>query len=298
MAYTPTYKLAETLRKMSQSIPPSSTVKETIREVIRVERSPEITIHIARADIVPKTLSATEYRHAAFCDIVDALQYDNVFLVGPAGSGKTTLARQVADAMQVPFYFTGAINSEYKLMGFVDAQGRIVSTAFRQAWQSGGVFLFDEIDASMPGAVMPFNAALANGHCDFPDGCIEKHPNFYAIAAANTFGTGATREYVGRNQLDAATLDRFSFIELPYDEVMETAIAKEINPEHGEIFARRVQAIRKAIQTLKIRHVVSPRATYVGAARLKAGASQSAIEAQKIWKGLDQSTIERIINTL
>src|SRR5690606_7558053 len=92
----------------------------------------------------------------------------NVWLAGPAGSGKTTAAEQVAKALKLKFYFNGAIDTEYKLSGFVDAHGRIVSTAFREAYTNGGVYLFDEVDASLPSATLAFNAALANGQCDFP----------------------------------------------------------------------------------------------------------------------------------
>jgi hypothetical protein len=117
------------------------------------------------------------------------------------------------------------VSSEYKLTGFIDAQGRIVSTAFRKAFEFGGVFLFGETDASMPGALLAFNTALANGWMDFPDGVVQKHPDFRVVADANTFGTGADRLYVGRNQLDAASLDRYAVLDWPYDEALEAALS-------------------------------------------------------------------------
>lgn len=72
------------------------------------------------------------------------------FLVGPAGSGKTTLAEQVATCLNRPFYMASRVTSEYKLVGFVDANGKTVRTQFREAYEHGGVFLFDEVDASDP----------------------------------------------------------------------------------------------------------------------------------------------------
>lgn len=236
----------------------------------------------------------------------------NVMLVGPAGSGKTTAASKVAEALGLPFYGTGAINSEYKLTGFIDAQGRIVSTAFRKAFEFGGVFLFDEYDGSLPGATLPFNAALANDWMDFPDGCVKRHPDFRVIAGANTYGTGADRQYVGRNQLDAASLDRFAMLDWPYDEALEAAILGAPAPKNAPVpasiaplageeaqglairFLERTRSIRKAVDDLKVRHVVSPRAAVAGAKLLAAGWKWNDVEDAVIWKGLDKDARVKI----
>lgn len=212
----------------------------------------------------------------------------NIMLVGAAGSGKTTLAHQAADSLGVQFYFNGAISSEYKLTGFVDAQGRIVSTAFRKAYETGGLYLFDEIDASMPDALLAFNAALANGHMDFPDGTIKRHADFYCVAAANTFGKGADRQYVGRNQLDAASLDRFIVMNIDYDEKLEKALAQNDN------WTDKIQKIRRVVYEHKIRHVVSPRASINGAKMLAAGFSESDVLESCVWKGLDADSVRKV----
>lgn len=67
------------------------------------------------------TIPAGEHRHKIFETVLKAVVCGNVAIVGAAGSGKTTLAEQVAQALNVPFYFCGAIASEYKLTGFIDA---------------------------------------------------------------------------------------------------------------------------------------------------------------------------------
>lgn len=212
----------------------------------------------------------------------------NVMLVGPAGSGKTTLARQVAEALDLPFRFSGAILTKYELLGYMDASGRYVRTAFRDAYEHGGIFLWDEIDASSPEALVAFNAGLENGHMDFPDGPVTRHQTFRAIGAANTYGRGADRQYVGRNQLDAATLDRFAVLDLDYDETLETQLAG--NPE----WTAKVQAWRRAAATLKIRHVISPRASIRGAVMLAAGEAETDVEASLVWRGLDTAQVNKI----
>lgn len=216
----------------------------------------------------------------------------NVYIVGPAGAGKTYAAIQCAKALKVEFYFTGAVASEFKLTGFIDAQGRIVSTEFRKAFENGGLFLFDEIDASYPQAVLAFNAALANDYMDFPDKRVKRHEKFYCIAAANTYGQGADRQYVGRNQLDAASLDRFVFLDWKYDENLERKLAK--NQEWTEY----VQKIRRYIEAQRIRHVVSPRASIYGAKLLANGISQEIVEQTILWKGLDEATKTKILENI
>lgn len=213
----------------------------------------------------------------------------NLMLVGPAGSGKTTLAHQIAVALGVDFYFNGAISSEYKLTGFIDAQGRIVFTAFRKAYENGGLYLFDEIDASMSDALLAFNAALANGHMDFPDGTIKRHEKFYCIAAANTFGKGADRIYVGRNCLDAASLNRFAMINIDYDEKLERELAS------NDHWTAKVQRIRKNVAEHKIKHVVSPRASIEGAKWLANGIPESEVLEELVYQGMDIDSKRKIM---
>ena len=237
----------------------------------------------------------------------------NVMMVGPAGSGKTTAAHEAAKALGVPFYLTGAIDSAYKLTGFIDAQGRLVRTAFREAFEHGGVFLFDEMDSSMPAALLAFNAALANGHADFPDGIIERHPDFRAIAACNTFGGGANRQYVGRMQLDAASLDRFATLTWDYCPALEAALIgapapddaprpKNIKPlesqeaaqAHAINWHQRVLKARAKADAQKIRCVISPRATIMGAKLLAAGWALPEVEESVLFKGLDAESRAKI----
>lgn len=142
-----------------------------------------------------------------------------VYLSGPAGSGKNVICKQVADALGLDFYFTNAVTQEYKLTGFTDANGRFHESQFYKAFVNGGVFMLDEMDASIPEVLIILNAAIANRYFDFPApiGKVDAHENFRVIAAGNTLGHGADSNYVGRNTLDAASLDRFAMIEIDYD---------------------------------------------------------------------------------
>ncbi len=214
------------------------------------------------------------------------------FLVGPAGSGKTTLAEQVAKVLKRKFYMAARVTSEFKLVGFVDAQGHTVRTQFREAYEHGGVFLFDEVDASDPDALTAFNAALANGLGDFPDGMVPRHKDFVAIAAGNTFGRGADRQYVGRNQLDAATLDRFQTLEVDYDEVLEAQLAGDAD------WTAFVQCARKACELERVRHIISPRASMAGARMLAVGMDRETVKESAVWKGLPDEAKFRVMRRM
>jgi len=215
----------------------------------------------------------------------------NVWLAGPAGSGKTRAVKQAAEALGLKFRFNGAIDSAYKLSGFVDARGKIVSTAFREAWGQGGLYLFDEVDASLPSAVLAFNAALSGDLCDFPGEPepVVKHKDFRVCAAANTWGFGGDTNYVGRSKMDAAFLDRFTFLHWDYDEGLETKLAEE----HGA-WARKVQAARAAGRTRGLKVVISPRATLNGATLLRAGFTDMEAADATVLSRLDDASREAL----
>jgi MoxR-like ATPase len=126
----------------------------------------------------------------------------------------------------------------------------------------------DEIDAGNANVLIQVNAALSNGLCAFPDMMVKKHEDFVFIASANTYGNGANRQYVGRNQLDAATLDRFATIDWYVDEELEESLTFGIN---GKAWYMAVREVRKHIEEKKIRALVSPRATQKGCSLLSAG---------------------------
>jgi cobaltochelatase CobS len=206
--------------------------------------------------------------HKCFEDLLLMTSADvNVWICGPAGSGKTTAAQQVAKALGLNYYFNGAIDSEYKLSGFVDAHGNIVSTAFREAYTHGGLYLFDEVDASLPSAVLAFNAALAGDFADFPGETdpTPRHKDFRCIAAANTWGYGGGTDYVGRSKMDAAFLDRFVQLDFPYDEDLEATFSDN----HDWVVT--VQTFRRRAAEKGLKVIISPRATIKGTALLAAG---------------------------
>ena len=216
------------LNQLKTSINPTNIAREaeTLAMKLIEERYgklPEIT-KIQIGDNKPKEIKGLT--HSAFQSILTLLANgENVLLNGPSGTGKNVLGNQIAEAFGLEFYCTPAIRQEYKLSGFIDANGKFVETPFYKAWTNGGVYLFDEMDASDATVVLNVNSALANGYYEFPIGLKEKHKDFHIIAAANTLGNGGDRLYIAREELDASTIDRFAVVPFDYDEDLERQIA-------------------------------------------------------------------------
>lgn len=134
-----------------------------------------------------------------------------VYLHGPAGTGKSSAARQAAETLGLAYYelnlagaMASAIRGRDTLQGFME-------TPFIHAYRDGGVLVMEEIDAAHPNVLTAINNAVANGHWanEAMDTVIARHADFRIVATANTLGTGATKDFSGRMRLDGATLDRF-----------------------------------------------------------------------------------------
>lgn len=181
-----------------------------------------------------------------------------VYLYGAAGCGKSHTARQLADALGLPFYESMQVMFAHDVKGYGDAGGNYQATPFFKAFTEGGVFFLDEVDASAPEALVVLNTAIANRRFDFPIvGNVTAHPNFRVVAAGNTAMTGADLEYVARSVQDAATENRFSFFEMHYDRRVELSVCAG----GDEVLMSFITDLRQAIRAANIIKCVSYRQT-------------------------------------
>ena len=179
-----------------------------------------------------------------FEDVVTLIAANkNVYLYGPAGSGKNVLCGQVAEALGLKFYYQNTLLTKFDLSGFKNAVGDFEKTEFFEAFTQGGLFMLDEVDNSSAEALVALNAALANGYYSFPGiGRVDCHPDFRCIAAGNTIGTGADAAYCGRYKMDASSRDRFQFVEVDYCPEIEESICAG----HDDVL-QFVRDLRKAV---------------------------------------------------
>jgi MoxR-like ATPase len=198
----------------------------------------------------------------------------NVLLVGPAGCGKTFLAHNIAEALKREFGMLSCTSgaSESQLTGWLLPVGEgkksgeftYVPSEFVRMYENGNaVFLFDEFDAADPNMLLVMNSALANGSLHVPQRhnmpLIKRGKKMAMIAAANTYGSGSDMVYAGRNQLDAATLDRFYVVEMGYDKVLEQKFAPKEVCEWAWNLRERVASsrLRRVISTRMIQKIGS-----------------------------------------
>lgn len=176
-----------------------------------------------------------EHIHPIFEQVMFHIQCkDDVMIVGPRGCGKSLLSHQVAKAMERPFgmiSLSGGV-TEGKLFGRSVPEintGKNIyhRSMFVELFEEGGVFLLDESDAGDPNVLVSLNSALANGVLAVDrakNPMAQRHAEFVCIAAANTWGNGADRQYVGRNHQDSAFTERFVQLEMHYDKDLERAL--------------------------------------------------------------------------
>lgn len=157
--------------------------------------------------------------------LVDA-NVSPVLLVGPAGTGKSTLIMQIAEERGTGFASQSCTKqmSVSALLGFISINGQYIPTQFREAYEKGYTFLLDEIDAADPNVLLALNT-IENGFVSFPDGIVKGHPDFRLCATANPFNDHA--QYTGRSKLDFSTIDRFFVVELPRDNTLEISLTSE-----------------------------------------------------------------------
>ena len=188
----------------------------------------------------------------------------NIWLCGPAGSGKSVMTRQIANELDIPYLCIscGVGTSSTEFIGYKYPTRE--STKFAEYYSKPSIILLDEFTALDPAVAQICNAALANDEIETTTGTVYRDPNCIIIATSNTFGSGASRQYVANNQLDASTIDRFvgGIIEVSYSELYESKYDTEV--------VSYVNKLRNIIKTYDFRRIASTRMIQAGCALKKA----------------------------
>lgn len=188
----------------------------------------------------------------------------NIWMVGPAGCGKSTMARMTAKELNLPYLCIscGIGTSATEFLGYKYPTRE--STKFAEYYAKPSIILIDEMTALDPAVGQVLNAALANDEIETTTGLVSRNPECIIIATSNTFGSGASRQYVANNQLDASTIDRFigGIIEVDYSVDYESQYDVDV--------VNYVWKLRECIKTCNIRRIASTRMIQSGTRMKKA----------------------------
>jgi DNA polymerase III delta prime subunit len=264
---------AKAISRMADRLEDNLTefVKRMVVEQIS-ERAPVEVRHVFQMPEGIKAEFKDEVFHPNFDRIVRlAMAGKPIFLPGPTGCGKTHTAMQLAKVIHGEEWEShfGMIScspglTEGQILGksvpnIATGEEVYRRSEFVRIYEEGGVFLFDEMDAADPSVLLILNAGLANGRIPIPnrpDNPVAiRHPKFVCVAAANTWGTGSDRQYVGRNPLDEATLDRFRIgtVACDYSPAIERAICPDVP------LYRLLKGWREKMRAAGVKRIISTR---------------------------------------
>lgn len=259
----------------------------------RIEKQTPIVKQFVINDLPPVEVKGIV--HDEFEDVLKWVNNKkNVYLLGGAGTGKSTLAKNVADVLGLEFCAASALQDKSELTGYCDINGKFVETTFYKMFTNGGLFLLDEIDATSGEVLVAFNNAIANRIFEFPGvGMKKAHENFRCIAAANTSGQGRTNKYSGRFKIDASTLDRFVFIDVDYCKEIEMQMCN--GDEQLYLF---VKTCRESIDKLGLTYTATPRACERIATGLMFGFTLEKAIKQGLCGGWDKTDRKMILENV
>ena len=253
-------------------------------------------IEVVRENGEAKKIDSVHEKFEALLHLVN--KKDHVYLWGPPGSGKSTAANQVADALGLEWGYI-SLNPQTpdsRILGFIDAGGTYRPTVFRRQYEQGGVMCIDELDNSSPSLCVTINSGLEGGQMAFPDGMVARHKDFVLVATGNTTGRGGNAMFPERRPFDAAFQERFTYLEWDYDQKLEMAIALSVNPK-AKPWVEWIKNVRAFCRKNHPRVIVSPRASFKGAKYIfDTVFSVEEIAEMVIWKGNDSDTVKSILS--
>jgi cobaltochelatase CobS len=226
----------------------------------------------------------------------------NQMFVGAAGTGKSWLAHDVARALSVECREISVTvqTQDWRINGANTATSFIRGVA-RECYEHGGLLLIDEFDNGSPNFLAGLNLLLSSDTYTFADGVtVDRHPQFYVVATANTIGEGGTAQYSARNKMDAAVMDRFTLLFVDEDPSIEENMAATylVDATERADLLKFVRTVRKNVVENNLRAVITPRAVRDMAIMLANGEAMSVAIRDRITRGCsDEIAAKMLANT-
>ena len=192
------------------------------------------------------------------------LDNDRILLVGPTGSGKSSLISQIAARLDWPLRRIN-LHGETGVSDFLGQHKAKNGEVYFQygilpmAMREGQILVLEEVDAATPEILFVLQGVMEeNGSLTLAENggeIIQPHPDFRLVATANTLGLGdETSLYTGTSVLNASHLDRWTTVfQIDYlDEDREIGVIREKVPNLDPVLANSMIAlalsVRKAVE--------------------------------------------------
>jgi cobaltochelatase CobS len=219
-------------------------MQKPISEVFGIEAPSSITIEVREAGhpMVPAANPDYVFRKDLLSDILawmrGASGVDPLYLVGPTGSGKSSLITQVASRLGLPLY----VVSCHERMEIPELFGRYVVRNGAMTWEdgpfiqglkdpAGAWILLDEADTLDPGTFIGLNALLEGRSIIIPETGEVVEPlrcGARIVFAGNTAGNGdASGLYQATKRQNLASMGRFMVLQVGYADPAEESKALE-----------------------------------------------------------------------
>ena len=196
------------------------------------------------------------FRREVLRDLLGFLRKPNndaLFITGPTGSGKTSAILETCARLNWPVQSL-TLNARFEFAHLTghftfsaSAPGEAPQMRFQYgplavAMKYGQVLVLNEVDLADAGELAGLNDCLKGRPLVLADNAGEvlyPHPMFRVICTANSCGNGDNSgRYAGVQQQNLAFLDRFRFLEVPYqdakvEEELLTKLAPAMKPVLG-----------------------------------------------------------------
>lgn len=240
-------------------------MKKPITEVFGIQAPATITVDVrdnATHAMIPRSNPDYVFRREILSDILawmkGAAGSDPLYLVGPTGSGKSSIITQIAARLGIPLY----VVSCHERMEIPELFGRFVVRSGDMEWVDGPFIqglkdpasawiLLDEADTLDPGTFVGLNALLEGRSIIVPETGETIDPLRFGariIYAGNTAGNGDTTGlYQSTKRQNLASMGRFMMLEVGYANaaVEDQALGKAVPEVPSPIRQKMIEVANK-----------------------------------------------------
>ncbi len=201
-----------------------------------------IDVRDSKHEMIPRINPNYVFRKDILSDMLawirGAAGDDPLYLVGPTGTGKSSVVEQVAARLKIPLY----VVSCHEHMEIPEFFGRFVIRNGNMEWADGPYLqglkdaegawvLLDEVDTLEPGTFIGLNALNEGRRMTIPETGEVVDPlknGAKIICAGNTAGNGdSTGLYQSTKRHNLASMGRFMMVEIGYPEPAEESLVLE-----------------------------------------------------------------------